>query len=1429
MNNALAGGAAAMSASHAGQTAAGGAGIAGRVDRAMPLVFRSVALFAILYQFRLLAGGLADTAFYVAALLGAFAAALFLARRSMPFSGAGNVAARGLAARALRGALGGALAGKAAPLIALAAIALAPWAARALVAMPRLLFPGRTDSIAIALDALLLNFDRNNFVALLPFYWAAATTWLSLRSRLFLRGAVIADAVLLIAIFAFAPIEDIGMYRWPIVLIAVVASIIFLQSLALLFSMPQGTRLQKSEKITAAIVLLLLVVFGGIVFLRHAQARAVHRGGGLLEPRGLFSFDFSQMLTLNPEISMSDELVLIVRTYPPIPDPPRVNPHIPNPPFMDPPRQSALIRRAVMSGFDRRQGFFRIDELDERTHPQRVPNRPTEFPAPDARALRRVSQEFFLVNFEATALIGMKQPVEVIPFETWDASSFRAAYAVESMAVDFGLADFIRRGGGEAWPTLEDFGLSEREFAMYTYYGDNERLRAFAREVTAGRESFPEKILAIYTHLKFGDFRYSLSPGIAPDGDQLAWFLFYTQRGYCTYFAFAMTLMLRSLGIPARVAAGFFVDPAASAFNYYAVRADMAHAWVEALIPGYGWVEFDPTTGILAEDEDFAFSMGVDPDLFERLMREILENREQLRVRMGPDADGARTGAGSFVQASVEALRRAALPLALLMLSITFALIRCGHLLLSRLRGKERRKAASLWNHARRRLRLAGLGCPSALTESEWAQRVNSAVPGAYDMYLAVAAARFAPEYGAGDFAAMQGAYRRFSLSCKKAVSPWRRFLAWALPPLALALPARVSAGKTGLAVLLLLAFAAVHDGSAYDVEAPPPMDANELFVAALAAERVEHWERAVSLYQEGIRRFPSDIRFPRNLGSLYYEQALYNLAWDTFRVAERINPYDSRLLQRMASAATFLNWDHVAVAYLERVLEIDPDSRSAITSLAWMYYKVHRLADSERLLLDAIERFGVDAELAMTLGTINASMFRLEEGRYWYRRSIGSSDWRHIWAVAHYNLALLESRFFYYDFALDRANDSIDAQRRATGFLARGDLLMRQLELQSAAADFVTAQEVSARDTFPSPLPRLSLARTHLAAGRLVEARLYAHATLRVSDHAWMAHFGINPDRYLREVHELLHNIYSGLALAERFAPSRTPFQAIASMFRSASYRFRAEVHGKFSQKYSLASGSAFDKITREGGGFADIHSWEPGGENQGAPPIDRYLQFFNAFRSYPRRAALYLRKARSFETALIPASVYSYDLEEGRLFGDLRRTAAALEGFDPTWQRDLIAMAYREFALGSRTRRERQAFAEELFALNRGALLQSGIALPAQIDARFLAEEGRGDGRIRNARRHERTMRRALEKAGFARHAPAPGGGGPRFRLDIEARYAPERFDVSVSLIDNETGEIVFSRGAAPAARIDLPSASRADIYAFAADLSRAVFRVD
>ncbi len=77
--------------------------------------------------------------------------------------------------------------------------------------------------------------------------------------------------------------------------------------------------------------------------------------------------------------------------------------------------------------------------------------------------------------------------------------------------------------------------------------------------------------------------------------DPVDWLLFDLREGYCNYYASAMIMMLRTLGVPARMAAGFAQGTWDEGFQQYAVRERDAHTWVEVYFPGYGWIEFEPT------------------------------------------------------------------------------------------------------------------------------------------------------------------------------------------------------------------------------------------------------------------------------------------------------------------------------------------------------------------------------------------------------------------------------------------------------------------------------------------------------------------------------------------------------------------------------------------------------------------------------------------------------------------------------------------------------------------------------------------------------------------------------------------------------------------------------------------------------------------
>jgi transglutaminase-like putative cysteine protease len=113
----------------------------------------------------------------------------------------------------------------------------------------------------------------------------------------------------------------------------------------------------------------------------------------------------------------------------------------------------------------------------------------------------------------------------------------------------------------------------------------------------AGNRSSPYRAtIAIERWLRsHGGFRYEEQPPQPESLPPLADFVTRTKAGYCQHFAGAMTLMLRFLGIPARVAVGFTSGRWAD--GVWTVTDHDAHAWVEAWFRGYGWLTFDPTPG----------------------------------------------------------------------------------------------------------------------------------------------------------------------------------------------------------------------------------------------------------------------------------------------------------------------------------------------------------------------------------------------------------------------------------------------------------------------------------------------------------------------------------------------------------------------------------------------------------------------------------------------------------------------------------------------------------------------------------------------------------------------------------------------------------------------------------------------------------------
>lgn len=121
------------------------------------------------------------------------------------------------------------------------------------------------------------------------------------------------------------------------------------------------------------------------------------------------------------------------------------------------------------------------------------------------------------------------------------------------------------------------------------------RVAELAGQVAGGTADPLQAATVIERHLRTA-YRYTLATATG-EGLALDTFLFETHEGHCELFATAMTLLLRSRGIPARVTTGFSASTLNPLTGYYEVTGLDAHAWVEVYAPGHGWVLFEPTPG----------------------------------------------------------------------------------------------------------------------------------------------------------------------------------------------------------------------------------------------------------------------------------------------------------------------------------------------------------------------------------------------------------------------------------------------------------------------------------------------------------------------------------------------------------------------------------------------------------------------------------------------------------------------------------------------------------------------------------------------------------------------------------------------------------------------------------------------------------------
>ncbi len=287
-----------------------------------------------------------------------------------------------------------------------------------------------------------------------------------------------------------------------------------------------------------------------------------------------------------------------------------------------------------------------------------------------------------------------------------------------------------------------------------------QRVRDEAQRVAASGTTPFDQAKAIESYLRA--FPYNLTVESPPAGaDTVDYFLFTLKAGYFDYQASAMAVMLRTLGIPARVTVGYALDPSSDVDTKYTVRKDDAYSWVEVFFPKYGWVNFNPTSdrasgiGLASTGDASTVTGSLDPSSLGELFP--LDGFENLP----PDSPGsAALKQDPRVQGEPPWVLIWSLAGVLTLVVAAFIAGRVSwNYGLSGIDGRPR-----MWAKVQRVAGWAGLGAKPAETPREWSRRLGDALEredDARSLADAYEEARYGrPDLQRVDDSVVEGSYR---------------------------------------------------------------------------------------------------------------------------------------------------------------------------------------------------------------------------------------------------------------------------------------------------------------------------------------------------------------------------------------------------------------------------------------------------------------------------------------------------------------------------------------------------------------------------------------------------------------------------------------------------------------------------------------------
>ncbi len=376
--------------------------------------------------------------------------------------------------------------------------------------------------------------------------------------------------------------------------------------------------------------LLSLFILGGIVYLMRAEIKdtvANYGGGGkagknsMLKKNKDNTFDLEQYSRLSSTLGRSNELLFCAHIDNFFP-----NTDVPNPLYL-----TAFYYTKFDTATEtfERDSTIPYDDLFE-PKPATIPLFSTKTDSSvienslSNRLRKVVDAEVYTAQLSPNTYVAPNVGffVQPITVEKDFRGEFKTAYRTKSYTSELNSAYFVYNSPDpiikklqeqrfEVLRTAPSYERTDKRFMQYyTYMPSNTKFKTIsdlAHKVTAKANTPIDKMIAIRDYFLSKDengdplYKYTDNPGIPdlPSASKLMYFLFENHKGYCAYYAGATLFMLRSLGIPSRIAVGFLTVDRSGNKNkgWYWYYADQAHAWVQVYFPGFGWLDFDTTVG----------------------------------------------------------------------------------------------------------------------------------------------------------------------------------------------------------------------------------------------------------------------------------------------------------------------------------------------------------------------------------------------------------------------------------------------------------------------------------------------------------------------------------------------------------------------------------------------------------------------------------------------------------------------------------------------------------------------------------------------------------------------------------------------------------------------------------------------------------------